>query len=127
MNDLRNRLLFAQSYENAVFVSVHMNKFSQSSSAGAQVWHSEHPEAQELAKSIQTAVKEKLQPQNNRKIKRCDSSMYLLDRSIHPAVLIECGFLSNEAECARLCESDYQKQLSFVLFCAIMEAVSSFS
>ena len=125
INDLKNRLLFAQTYEDAIFVSLHMNKFSQPTSFGAQVWYSDHDEAQELAKKIQTNITQVLQPNNRRKIKPCDSSMYLLYRSMHPAVLVECGFLSNDAECAQLCQSDYQKQLSFVLFCAIMELVSS--
>lgn len=125
INDLKNRLLFTQSYEDAIFVSLHMNKFSQSTSFGTQVWYSDHDKAQDLAKRIQTNIKQNLQPNNYRKIKLCDSSMYLLYRSIHPSVLVECGFLSNDVECAQLCQSEYQKQLSFVLFCAIMESVSS--
>lgn len=127
INDLRNRLLFAQSYENAILVSLHMNNFSQASSSGTQVWYSKHDIARNLADSIQGEVKALLQPQNHRKTKLCDSSLYLLHRSTHPAVLVECGFLSNENECARLCDESYQKQLSFVLFCAIMKAVYSLS
>lgn len=125
INDLKNRLLFTQTYDDAIFVSLHMNKFSQPTSFGTQVWYSDHGEAQELAENIQMNVIQALQPNNHRKIKHCDSSMFLLYRSIHPAVLVECGFLSNDAECAQLCQSEYQKQLSFVLFCAIMESVSS--
>lgn len=125
INDLKNRLLFARTYEDAIFVSLHMNKFSHPTSFGTQVWYSDHDDARELAKKMQTDIIQVLQPKNHRKIKPCDSSMYLLYRSMHPAVLVECGFLSNDAECAQLCQSDYQKQLSFVLFCAIIESVSS--
>ena len=45
----------------------------------------------------------------------------MLDKATIPAVLVECGFLSNREECELLGEEDYQKQLCFLLFCAMIE------
>ena len=47
--------------------------------------------------------------------------MYLMENLENTAVLIECGFLSNTEECEKLCEKEYQKELSFAIVCGIIE------
>ena len=79
--------------------------------------------AKDLAEKIQRNVTEQLQPDNHRKVKASTGSIYLLDRAENPTVLIECGFLTNPEECARLESTAYQKELSFVIFGAIMEYI----
>ena len=46
--------------------------------------------------------------------------MYLLENISNPAVLIECGFMTNEEELKKLSEKEYQKQLSFSIVCGII-------
>ncbi|MBO5275476.1 MAG: N-acetylmuramoyl-L-alanine amidase [Clostridia bacterium] len=124
--DLRNRLEVARSNENACFISIHMNKFSDGKYAGLQVYYSPNHEAsQRIASAIQTCVTELLQPDNTRKIKKADSSIYLLDRIQSPAVMVECGFLSNEAEAAKLADEDYRKELAMMIYSAVMEQIQS--
>ena len=60
--------------------------------------------------------------ENNRTIKQGDG-MYLLENIANTAVLIECGFLTNEAECKKLSEKEYQKELSFSIVCGIIEYI----
>ena len=60
-----------------------------------------------------------------RKIKSSDGNIYLLDNAVGVAVLVEGGFLSNEDECKKLSEKDYQIQLSFRIFCGIMEYINN--
>ncbi len=120
--DLRNRLSLARAQEGAVLVSIHMNQFSASRYSGLQVYYATADErSRALAQCMQETVRRTLQPENRRQIKAGDSSIYLLDRADFPAVLVECGFLSNSEECARLSEEEYDRELSFSLFCAIME------
>ena len=120
IQDLATRRRIAESYENAVFVSIHMNAFPEEKYSGLQVYYSKNDETSKaLAENIQGLTKEKLMPANERKCKAADSNIYLLDRLDCPAVLVECGFLSNPAECARLSDSEYQKQLALCLCAAV--------
>lgn len=124
MYDLRNRLDIAEAQEGAVLISIHMNKFSAARYSGLQVYYSQNEAGSRiLADKIQSTVKADLQPANSRAIKAADENIYLLHHATLPAVLIECGFLSNPAECEKLSTEDYQKALSFSIFCGIMEYI----
>ncbi len=121
MQDMRYRLQVAGQTPDALFVSIHMNRFPQASCRGLQVYYSSNsPQSEELAKIIQDTVTEMLQPENHRATKAAGSTIYLLDRLQSPAVLVECGFLSNPEEAAMLADPDYQQQLAFVLCTAIL-------
>ena len=114
--DLAARVKFAQSVENCVFVSVHMNSFPQSQYKGFQIYYSKkNPASRVLANEIQSAVKSELQPWNERKITEATSKIFLLDRLDCPAILIECGFLSNPEERRLLTTEIYQNQLSEII------------
>ncbi len=123
--DLKNRLAVAEENPEALFISIHMNTFSSPRYAGLQVYYAKTAGSQALAESIQSTVREQLQPENTRKIHAASSSIYLLDKAVGRAVLVECGFLSNEAECERLTQKDYQDRLCFSLFCGIMKYIES--
>ncbi len=122
--DLKNRLRFAEEHSDAVFVSIHMNSFPQSSCRGVQAYFSPNDKDSEaLAESVKTSVRTYLQPENMREIKRAGSSIYILDRITRPAVLIECGFLSNPDECVELGKDGYRARLALSVASAIMEHV----
>lgn len=121
ISDLKNRCKVADNYPNAVFVSIHMNSFGASKYSGLQVYYSQNDDTSySLASKIQESVKSTLQPNNNRVVKKGDG-IYLLENIENPSVLIECGFLTNEAECQKLSEKEYQKELSFAIVCGIIE------
>jgi N-acetylmuramoyl-L-alanine amidase len=122
--DLAKRLEVARENEGAVFVSIHMNSFTESKYSGMQVYYSaNNPTSRKLAERIREYNVRDLQPYNKRQIKEAGSNIYLLDRMSNPSVLIECGFLSNAAECQRLCDVEYQRSLAFVIFSAIKESL----
>ncbi|MBQ2719268.1 MAG: N-acetylmuramoyl-L-alanine amidase [Clostridia bacterium] len=123
--DLKNRLAVAKEHPEALFVSIHMNTFSSPRYSGLQVYYAGTEGSAALAEAIQTAVREGLQPENTRRIHAASSSIYLLENAVGRAVLVECGFLSNPAECERLSEKDYQSQLCFSIFCGIMEYIEA--
>ena len=119
--DFARRLEIAQSYEDAIFVSIHLNSFPQAKYNGLQVYYSDNsPDSQKLAQKIQDLTRELLLPNNHRKIKSAGDDIYLLHKIEYPAVLVECGFLSNPEECKRLSEKEYQSQLAFALYCSIV-------
>jgi N-acetylmuramoyl-L-alanine amidase len=126
--DLAARRKIAEEAPNAVFVSIHMNAFPKSQYKGLQVWYSKNsPASFTLAESVQQLAKEKIQPENDRRVKPATSSIYLLHHLTCPAVLIECGFLSNPEEAALLSTAEYQNQLAFLLFLAITDGMMKIS
>ncbi len=114
--DLKNRLALAQAGVPAVFVSIHMNKFSIEKYKGLQVYYSPNDEQSAgYAKRVQNRIQCILQPENTRKTKAAGSSIFLLDRLNSPAILIECGFLSNREDAQNLSDAAYRARLSVVI------------
>ena len=126
--DLAARRKIAEDTPNGIFISIHMNAFPQSQYSGFQVWYSKNsPHSLTLAQTIQTNATEQLQPENDRRVKPATSSIYLLHRLQCPAILVECGFLSNPTEAELLASESYQNQLAFLLFLSITEGISKIS
>lgn len=125
VSDLNNRLKLINSYENGIFVSIHLNKFTTSTANGAQVFYSKNNDKSALlGQSIQNSVVELLQPNNDRVIKQGTKSTYLLYNAKIPSVIVECGFLSNAAELKKLKDESYQKEMSFAIFCGILNYIN---
>ena len=121
INDLKNRCAVAEKYEDPIFISIHMNFFGAEKYSGLQVYYSDGAEeSRKLASSIQAKVRETVQNDNDRVVKN-GKGLYLLDNCSATTVIVECGFLSNAEECRRLSEKEYQKELSFAIFCGIIE------
>lgn len=125
VSDLKNRLSLINKYENAIFVSLHLNKFTTSTANGAQVFYSKNNEkSSALGQTIQNSIVEKLQPDNQRVIKQGTKSTYLLYNAKIPAVIVECGFLSNKAELKKLKDEKYQREMSYAIFCGILNYIN---
>lgn len=125
ISDLKNRCKFAAEYPNAIFISIHMNSYSSSKYSGLQVYYSKANEnSYNLASKIQTSVKSELQVNNDRVIKSGEG-IYVLENITSPAVLIECGFMTNPEECEKLSKKEYRKQLSLAIVCGIIEYVKT--
>lgn len=122
MLDLRTRLKMAEETSGSVLVSIHLNSFSQSQYSGLQVYYSpNNPLSARLAEKVQTNTQRLLQADNTREIKAADSAIYLLNRCTRPAVLIECGFLSNPDECQKFGDEGYLRELAAVIFSGILD------
>lgn len=111
-SDLNNRIIFAQEKKTNLLVSIHQNSFSQSSVHGAQVfYYSNSSEGEALAGMIQENIRLLADPENTREIKG-NSEYKILAASPCTAVIVECGFLSNAAECEKLSSAEYQKLMA---------------
>jgi N-acetylmuramoyl-L-alanine amidase len=114
--DAKARLEIAAKQERAIFISIHQNSYPVAKYSGFQVYYSKNsPESAEIAKKLELAVREELQPDNNRASKEAGTNIYLLNKLTCPAVLLECGFLSNPEECAQLQDTEYRARLVDVL------------
>ncbi len=122
--DLKNRLRFAEEREDAVFVSIHMNSFGVSKYSGLQIYYSPNNESSQLlAETVRAASAAYLQPENKRESKPAGSAIYILHRISRPAILVECGFLSNPDECNALSTDAYQRKLALVISSALAEYI----
>lgn len=120
--DLDNRLQLMKENPDAIFVSIHLNKFTTSAASGAQVFYSQKSDySKELGQSIQDSVVKHIQPENKRVIKRGTDSTYILKNATVPAVIVECGFLSNKAELQLLKDEDYQRKMAFCIAAGIID------
>lgn len=119
--DLKNRVRLTKEHEGAVFVSIHMNKFPLEKYYGTQVYYSgASPKSEPLARQIQDRARLYLQNENERKIKRAGTEIYVLSALDCPAVLVECGFLSNQEELLRLKTDSYRAKLALTIFSAVV-------
>ncbi len=57
-----------------------------------------------------------LQPGNDREVKLIDNGLYLFKTTEQPALLIECGFLSNPNDAANLSSPEYRKKVAFTIY-----------
>lgn len=125
VSDMKKRLTLYNENTNNIVISIHQNKFTESKYSGAQVFYSpNNKESSLLADSMQQSIKGFLQPDNNRETKSANKSIYLLWNSSSPAVIIECGFLSNSEELARLKSDDYRKKMAYTIFCGFLDYVN---
>ncbi len=122
VSDIKNRLAIINETDDAVFVSIHQNHFSQEKYSGAQVFYSKNnPQSQVLAEKIRFQLISVLQPENTREIKPSGSEIYLLHHAKVPAVMVECGFLSNYNETQLLKDEEYQRKLAFTVAMGIID------
>lgn len=122
ISDLKNRLSIANKKEENILISIHQNKFPQSKYNGAQVFYSiNDPRSKELAENIRKSIIEFLQPDNERNIKPASKDIYILHNCKNIAVMVECGFLSNDSELQKLKDDKYQSKMAFSIYCGFID------
>lgn len=111
--DIRAREAICRAVPDPVFVSIHLNKFEQPQYFGAQVFYSpHHPLSRTLAEQLQAAFLQGVPNGNTRRARPAAGTIYLMQHLTCPAVVVECGFLSNPQEEIALGQPEYQTQLA---------------
>lgn len=119
--DMQARRLIANTSHADIFVSIHQNSFSKSGVHGAQVFFfNESDNSQKLATMIQERVCEFADPGNKFKPK-ANNNYFVLKQTVMPAVLVECGFLTNYAERCKLLTDDYQEKIAWGIYLGIVD------
>ena len=114
VSDLKERVRIANATENAIVISIHQNTFPDGRYWGAQVFYPDTSGSKELAVQMQDQLQLNLMPDNTRKAKQA-KGIYLMEHMKCTGILLECGFLSNPEEEARLRNDEYQKELCGVI------------
>ena len=122
-SDLENRVELVNSTQGAILVSIHQNSLPSSKrTQGAQVFFRKEEGSAALANAVQHALNETVNLENEKVEKAIDPSIYLMKNVTAPAILIECGFLSNESETALLKSGEYQQKLAVVIASGLLQS-----
>lgn len=120
-SDMNNRLQLIKDNPGCIFISIHQNKFEDPTCTGAQVFYGpSEPMSQSLAQCIQQSFADLLQPGNTRIIKKSGKELFLLYYADVPAVIVECGFLSNPGEARLLADEEYQNKVAFTVYAGLL-------
>jgi len=122
VSDLRNRLAMTERYADNIFISIHQNIFRDPGQWGTQVFYGpEHTGSALLAELVQRNIVAMMQPENRRQHRQGQSNLFLIYNIRSPAILVECGFLSNAQDVESLLDSQYQAQIAFAIFCSTLQ------
>ena len=118
--DMAQRKKLANESDAQLLVSIHQNAFPSAKAKGAQVFYHASSEAGKLlAECIQQSLRERVDSGNSRQAKE-NTNYYILRTTEIPAVIVECGFLSNPEEEALLNAESYQEEVAWAIYCGIV-------
>ena len=121
ISDIHNRADTMNLYDNCIYLSIHQNKYNDSGIWGAQTFYSTNfDESREIAQFIQSAISTELQRDNKRQIKKSGTDIYVLYNAAKPAVMVECGFVSNPNELSKLKDNTYQNSMALSISIGII-------
>lgn len=119
--DLQKRCELINKEKPLMAVSIHQNSYTSPQIKGAQVfYYTTSIESQELAQTVQKALIEQVDPKNHREAKANDS-YYLLKKTDAAIIIVECGFLSNPEEAAKLTDEAYQQKIADAICLGIFQ------
>ena len=119
VSDMHNRVSIINQAGADYMISIHQNSYPEPDVSGPQVFFYSGPEQSgQLAAGIQEQLIKRLKPEKEREIKPGDE-LYILKNSACPAVIVECGFLSNPEECENLQQPAYQQEVAAAIARAV--------
>lgn len=121
-SDLNNRVRLVNATENALLLSIHQNTFPDGRYSGPQVFYAKGSD--QMAKLFQVKLNQSLCSNSNRQAKTA-KGIFLMEHIDVPGVLIECGFLSNPQEEAKLRSATYQQKICCVIVSSLSEYLSN--
>lgn len=121
-NDMKIRKELIKKSDADIFISIHMNSYPNKNVSGLRLFYSaNHEEISGLAEDIQSKIGE-ITGARTYAVKTADKDLFLMKNPPIPAILVECGFLSNPEEEKKLSEEEYQSKIAW----AIAEAVEEY-
>ncbi len=120
--DTRYRLNISREHPNGLFISIHMNHFEDSGVKGSQIFYSvKNPQSKKLAEILKQTLIKNVDSNNKREIKEAYPSIYIMKNIKNPAILIECGFISNREEEKLLNSEEYRSKIVTAISEALKE------
>ncbi|MBQ8613201.1 MAG: N-acetylmuramoyl-L-alanine amidase [Ruminiclostridium sp.] len=121
ISDMENRLEIVEQYPDSIFLSIHQNQYTDSAYFGGQMFYTTNNSGNFRLATIMQEKFAELQQGNDREVKLIDNGLYLFKNTKQPALLIECGFLSNPADAEKLSNPEYQKKVAFTIYRGLAE------
>ncbi len=115
---LSRRAQISNGKRNAIFVSIHFNATTHTYVRGVETYYASSS-GKKLAKSIQSKMIQKLQLKDRKT--RIGKQYAVLNKTTCPAVLVECGYISNHSERQRCNRSWYQSLAASAIVDGILE------
>ena len=122
--DLESRAAMINNTANAVLISIHQNDYPTAQPKGAQVLYSSHEGSERLGKLLQANLILQLDPENRRVACPAPKDLYLTANANCPAVLVECGFMSNNFEVLKLKDPKYQTELAALIAASYLSFIT---
>lgn len=124
-SDIRNRVTLVNETEHPVLLSVHQNSLPSSPvTHGAQVFWNRQEGAENLARIVQDSLNRTINAGNEKHPKQIQDSIYLMKHVTVPAILVECGFLSNAEETGKLQTPSYQTKLAAAITAGYLRSLA---
>lgn len=110
--DLEARCNMKKETKCDAFISIHQNKFQNTKCFGAQAWYSDYKDSERFALCIQNSLKDVID-NGNKRVPKAAKKQYKILRDGYeaPAIILECGFISNYNEEQKLKDDDYQDKI----------------
>lgn len=124
-SDLKKRVQIVNETNNAVLLSIHQNSLPSSPvTHGAQVFWNAVEGAERIATAVQEDLNILINPGNEKQAKKIPEFVYLMKKITAPGILVECGFLSNQAETLQLQEKNYQTKLAATITAGVLQGLA---
>lgn len=122
--DLVHRTELINDVPGAILVSIHQNDFPTGQPSGAQVLYAAFPGSEALGKITHQNLITFLDPMNRRVAAPAPKALFITSNVKCPAILVECGFMSNNFEVQKLCSDKYQREIAAVLGASLLQYLS---
>lgn len=120
---LAERCRISNAFDADAFVSIHLNAATNKTATGIETWR--YPVAgttKKLADNVQSELVAAV-GWKDRGVKTT-TTLYVLRKTASPAILIECGFLSNAAEAKKLFTEKYQDKLAAAIVKGVYKSLA---
>jgi len=121
ISDLNNRVEMINQTPRGFLISIHQNSLPGTKARGAQVFYNGAASGPWLGETVQAALNDAVNAGNGKNAKAIDSTIYLMKNVQCPAILVECGFLSNRTETGQLLTGGYQLKLAVCIAAGFLQ------
>ena len=119
LSDMEKRIEIINNAKPDMVISIHQNSFADSSQRGAQAFYREGDDlSMEFATSIQSQLLSQLP---SARMEANDGDYYILNECTVPAVIVECGYLTNGEEELLLMNEEYQSKVAYAIMCGVVK------
>lgn len=120
ISDMKNRVYIGNNSNADIYLSIHMNYYTDSQYSGWQTFYqSKSEDSKRLATIIQQSLNDNIG--QNKRVPMAIKGAYIMDKVEIPAVIVECGFLSNKSDEEKLKTDEYQAEIAWEIYLGLQK------